>query len=138
MNLVDEWWVGFGEFEPPKSWYHAFTDKGWRHCFCFGYSNGRWILYDPLSRRAEVAILTGEQIDRVIASCRAKGSKFLHFRSHRRHLFQRLTPIYCVSCVKHVLGVRGWAWTPRQLYRLLLRLGAVPAFGTEAPCPTAE
>ena len=127
-SCIDEFWIGFGEFEPPRSWYHVFTEPGWRHVFCLGYSSERWILYDPLSRRAEIAALTGEELDMLIAACKRKGVRFLHFRRQEKHLFQRLTPIYCVSCVKHVLGIRGWAWTPRQLYRLLLRLGATPSY----------
>jgi hypothetical protein len=131
MTLVDEWYVGFGEFEPPRSWFHWFTTPGWRHVFCFGASGSAWIVYDPLSKRAEMAAVTGEYLDHCIAAWKAKGCKFLRVKTQRIHLFQRLVPLYCVTCVKHVLGVRGFAVTPRQLYQLLLSQGAEPAFGTE-------
>lgn len=128
--IVDEWFVGFGEFEPPKSWYHVFTEPGWRHCFCFGRSSqGLWIVYDPLSAHARMAVLPNDEaIMDYVHVWRSIGTRFLRFESQRVHLFARLRPIYCVTCVKHVLGIRGFALTPRQLYRLLIRRGAVPVF----------
>lgn len=121
--------MGFGEFEPPKSWYHVFTQPGWRHCFCFGCTpDGIWIVYDPLSARAQIGATDGETMERFVRAWKAQGTKFLRFAGNRTHLFARLRPIYCVTCVKHVLGIRGFALTPRQLYRLLVRQGAEPAF----------
>jgi hypothetical protein len=125
---VTEWWICFGEFAPKKSWWHIFTRPGWRHVFAIGYSNGQWIILDPMSHRLDVVAMNGDQLDDVIAGIKLMGGRFLRMQSKRIHYFRAWEPLYCVSVVKHLLGINGFAWTPEQLYRLMKKHGAVAAY----------
>jgi hypothetical protein len=127
MNEIEEWFVAFGEFHKSWRWWHLFTRPGWRHVYAFATQRGAWVVVDPLSNRQAVVLLHGDDMDEIIRAHRAAGFPVLRMRReiHKRGFAQ---PLYCVSVVKHLLGLRSWAITPKQLHDAMIRRGAVPAF----------
>ncbi len=129
MTEIDEWFVAFGEFHNRTHWWDVFTKPRWRHCFAFATTRGAWVIVDPLSNRTGVVLLEGKEIDTVIASVRAQGFPILRMRRKQIHSHRQIEPIYCVSTIKHLLGLRSWrAFTPKGLHDEMIRTGAVPAF----------
>jgi hypothetical protein len=128
MSEVHEWYVVFGEFFEKQSRWHIFTRPGWRHVLAFGWSGDRWIIVDPMSHRMGVMAVEGKQLDEMIVGFGLMNAKILRMKRAGIHRLRAWEPLYCVSVIKHLLGLDGFALTPEQLYRLMLRRGAVPAF----------
>lgn len=129
MVRIDEWFVAFGEFQPQLHWWDIFTAPGWRHCYAFAPAGKQWIAVDPLSPRCFVVALEGGEVDEMIAGIRLQGFPILRMKPARLHSHRQIEPIYCVSVIKHLLGIRArWVLTPKQLHREMLKRGAVPAF----------
>jgi len=39
-----------------------------------------------------------------------------------------ITPLYCVTVAKRLLGIQSFAITPKQLYRAMIKRGATKVF----------
>ncbi len=129
MVNIDEWFVAFGEFQPGRHWWDLFTQPRWRHCFAFGTTGKEWIVVDSISIRCFVGTVSGEEIDQMIAGIRLDGFPILRMKAVRLHSHRQIEPLYCVSVIKHLLGIRSrLTLTPKQLHREMLKRGAVPAF----------
>lgn len=126
---IKTWHVAFGDFHPGgRHWWHLFARSGWRHVLVFGYSRGGWIVIDPLMGHTDVRVAMGEEIDRTIAVLKAGGGRILRVERIKRYRWMLRGPVYCVTTVKHLLGMGGLSFTPEQLYHALLRQGATEVF----------
>ena len=59
---------------------------------------------------------------------KAGGGRILRVDRIKRYRWMLRGPVYCVTTVKHLLGMGGISFTPEQLYNALLRQGATEVF----------
>ena len=81
---------------------------GFRHCFAVLETQGRWVIYNPLSHRTEIAVIEGASV-----------LEFMRlYRDQRFHVVPWTIPqvrrkpapwgVYtCVEAVKRVLGIHA-------------------------------
>jgi len=119
------WFVGFIDSEVPRPWYWL-TRPGFRHCFCFYYMPERdcWWFLEWTAYRLHIEPLVGDQIDAIFYLLRTKGTcVVIDCEDLPPAANHGTAPIYCVSWVKQLLGLRGFILTPYQLFRALKRYG---------------
>ncbi|MGB1547865.1 MAG: hypothetical protein ACPHIA_04970 [Alphaproteobacteria bacterium] len=121
-------------------WLHILK-RGYRHCFLAIFQGSRWLIYDPLVHRTEIAALDlpsdfnladwyQQHGLRVVATetlpAPVMPSPFAFWA------YLPLRPFTCVEAVKRVLGIRAaGVFTPWQLYRYLHQFAKR---GTVFPC----
>lgn len=117
--------VCFMESENYGTWsLFTFWRKGFNHCFIVDYDPiaNVWMKAECASERMNFQVFSGDEVDALVgtlctyATCvDAQGDKNATY-------FPRW--LYCVSFVKHFLGIKKW-WivTPYQLYCELLKQG---------------
>jgi hypothetical protein len=95
--------------------------SGFRHCFVLVRRQGCWIVYDPLSHRTNLAVVTGPTSSELVEWYREKGLQVVETTVRLAPLCSApLRPFTCVEAVKRVLGIHApWVTTPWQLYRYL-------------------
>jgi hypothetical protein len=131
--MIRRWLVAFHHVDPAeRHWWHVLTRKGFNHVFIMGFdtSSELWVLMDWHHRGLYVMGLDGERADQLIAHVLDRGGCWLNCEVHdaRPLVFPFGFPISCVGLAKHILGLRSWAVTPRQLYCALRRAGHRPIF----------
>ena len=94
---------------------------GFRHCFVLVYRQGCWVIYDPLSHRTNLAVISGPTMEQLAGWYKENGLRVIQTTVRRAPLRSApLRPFTCVEAVKRVLGIRApWISTPWQLYRYL-------------------
>ena len=94
---------------------------GFRHCFVLVYRQGCWVIYDPLSHRTNLAVVSGRTMDELARWYEENGLRVIETTVRRAPLRSApLRPFTCVEAVKRVLGIHApWITTPWQLYRYL-------------------
>lgn len=123
------WHVAFGDFHKrDRRWWHPFCEPGFSHVLAFGYVRGGWVVIDPLVGHIDVRVAIGSETDLLIGALKVAGGRILRCDRVIRHSWRPRGPVYCVTVVKHLLGVRGFAVTPRQLHDALIAQGAVEVF----------
>jgi hypothetical protein len=95
---------------------------GFRHCFVLVYQQGCWVIYDPLSHRTNLAVISGPTMDELAGWYTEHGLRVIRTTVRRSPLRSApLRPFTCVEAVKRVLGIHApWISTPWQLYRHLV------------------
>jgi len=123
---VEHWLVVFLDTENAPRWWHRFVRPGFRHCLAFGFDGRCWLQVDCLLNLLDVRSFAVAEMTLVLEILASHQAKILAVR--RAAPVSRPVPrgpVYCVSAVKHLLGTRSHGLTPWQLYRSLLRQGAV-------------
>jgi len=121
---VQSWMVAFLDTDNPPRWWHRFVKPGYRHCLAFGFDGRAWLQVDCMLNLLDVRSFADAEMTLVLEVLASHRARILVLE---RTVVSRgilRIPIYCVSTVKHLLGVRCWALTPWQLYRALERRGA--------------
>lgn len=126
-----KWTIAFFE-GGERRWWDIFTRKGFRHCFAFRYLEpmDAWAMVDWSNEGLFVDFLPKRFIDAAILGVNAAGGAFLEVDAVKpgRRIFP-LQPMYCVSAMKELVGLRSWrVITPWQLYCALLKQGAQRMF----------
>lgn len=113
--------------DPQLAWLRVLK-HGYRHCFAVledGRTAGQgaarfaptWIIYNPLSHRTEISVLSGVGRESIAGYYRSLGYRVVE--THVCHPLRRPVPwrpYTCVEAVKRVLGLRArWVFTPWQL-----------------------
>jgi hypothetical protein len=116
----------------PRNWWDRFTRPGFRHCFAVRYLEpmDAWTLVDWNNHGLIIDFLPKRFIDAMIVGVNDAGGVFLEaeVQPTRRRIVP-LTPLYCVSAVKDLIGLRAWrVITPWQLYCALMKRGAQRMF----------
>lgn len=122
----DEWFVAFIR-SGTRRWWKCFTGNNFDHVFTFGYARGHWLLVDWCTFGLKVRLLLDDDIDFIIAGAMRNGT-ILGMKKQPFYRPAPRLPLYCVSAVKHQLGLRSWSITPQQLFCELRRLGAREMF----------
>ena len=127
------WFVGFVDNAHPRPW-NWLTRRGFRHSLCIYYMPERdcWWFLEWSSYRLYVEPLEGEQVDSIFYMLRKSGT-CVEINSQElppptRH---GTIPIYCVSWIKQLLGLRGFILTPYQLFCALKRYGGTVIYTQE-------
>lgn len=119
----------------PTEWHVVFHRKSmnrilsflafgeFKHVSAFGYLPGvkMWLVYDVQWSATRTMLMSKQSIIEWTAGCEILRIARL---GERMSLWSRLG-LYCVSAVKHLIGLGCVAATPDQLYRYILRNGGI-------------
>lgn len=109
----------------PRRWWHLFCRPGFYHCWCYSETSGGVVVLQALERRWNVDWYQASA-ESFAAQLLADGrTRILVIDRPGDARYNPCRPIYCVQVVKAALGLLSSAWTPFQLYRDLLQMGAV-------------
>jgi hypothetical protein len=135
----------------PVEWFVVFHRKsmnrllGWlamgefKHVSAFGYCAGFkcWLIYDVTWSGTRIKLLPHNEFGKAAISLWTQDCYIMKLPRGDAvpHLTSRIG-FYCVSAVKHLIGLRCVAATPSQLYRHILHHGGTLVSGPR-PAPTA-
>lgn len=126
-----EWYVAFYS-DDRRAWWELLDPPGFKHCSAFSYSSHaeRWLLYDVTRDRTFVRAYTVDGFSAYMNHTH-QGATILRISAFPlvRRRWQRWG-FFCTAAVKHLLGIPSRALRPRALFRDLLSMGAIYAFGT--------
>jgi hypothetical protein len=125
----------------PVVWQVCFADRvrrapwdwicpqNYRHAFLLGYLPGldRWLCYDVLFFKTEITVLPGALAGRLLTTAQRQGG-VLNWPAPgalKASWWPRFG-FWCVPAIKHVLGLRCVAMTPKGLHDWMVRHGARP------------
>jgi len=137
------WYLVFcDDDEEIPRWWNRFLKKGFRHAYCFAQNGLCVTVIEPLYHTVQVENYFPEDDPHGVllaefCAC-AWSETYPHVlecqinvdeRGSIRSIFNAFPT--CVSLLKTVVGIKGFAITPYQLYKLALRQGAVEITPTE-------
>lgn len=117
------------------TWHVAFETgrTPWGHVLAYAFDGRSWIVIDPHVRWTEVFTLApGAEFDAWQADLSTRAAIYRIAGAGRAYPWAGL---FCVGKVKHLLGIRSGAFSPRGLERDLARAGAVQVFVRESQDP---
>ena len=104
-----------------RQWWHWMLGP-MKHCFAMKYEHWHWVIFEPWWSRIMLCSLT-----------EAEAAKFHQWARRgvtlvvREHIpgksMQMRGWMSCAALIAHLLGRGYWVWTPRQLYKRLVREG---------------
>ena len=121
-----EWHVFFVSSGRQQGWWRIFTRPGFEHCFAITYDpeTARWFIVDWHICFLVAQPLQDEMVEMLILMAKLEDYKIVRFKpKHDGRIRYRFGWNYCVSAMKHLLGLQSWAVTPYQLYCHLLKKG---------------
>lgn len=105
---------------------------GFSHAFVFRYDavSGQWINCEWCAARLHIEVLPPEIVNATLQYMKESGFAVLAFTvENNGPVFLPRMPVYCISWIKQLLGVRRcWALTPWQLFCALKKRGAEVIF----------
>ncbi len=118
------WIVCFCDCGPV--WWRWFTRPGYRHAFAItkDMQFGVWIVYEWNRYGVDLWLADTDQVDAILNDVEARGGEAWWLTRRREVNAVVRGPATCATAVKHLLGLKGWAFTPKQLRSALQRRGA--------------
>lgn len=114
------------------NWWDRFTRPGFRHCFALRYLReiDAWVKVDWSNQGLHIEVLPKRCVDGVIVAVNKMDGRFLEIEvTEQPRRTVPLVPLYCVSAMKELVGLRNWkVITPYQLYCALRKEGASRMF----------
>ena len=127
-----DWHIFFVDADRSRrAWWHVFCREGFGHIISLRYSprNDKWIKLDWNGYCLDAGIIEDVEVELIFGQLYVGGAHCIKFRPlWRENCTARSILIYCVSAVKHLLGVTSWAVTPYQFYCYLLANGGIEIF----------
>lgn len=122
------------EFYGPLRWNVAFEESrtAWGHVLAFASVGDRWLIVDPHIGYTETYLLKSADFDHWILGLSAMATIL---RIDGARSAWPWSGLFCVGKVKHLIGLRSGAFTPRGLMRDLLRAGAQKVYARESQNP---
>jgi len=123
---------------PRENWWDWLTPEPWRHVCAFGYSvtTESWVIFDVADKHSRISVVDGHWFDRWVAVHRPRFTSILQIHTLPGGDIRARLGLWCVTAVKHLVGLPSGALRPRALHRDLMIYGATPAFedlyGTES------
>lgn len=126
-TVMERWWVIFTD-RNHGGLLHAFTSKGFRHCFALKEIHSGQLLFMEPARERLVVVAAGGWAYEWLKAFSDSGARIV--------VVERTFPLYpvishetpkvgplltCAAVIAYELGIEGWVVTPKQLYRRLLR-----------------
>ena len=124
------WFIGFCDVDLPRPW-RWLTRPGFRHVWACYYVPERecWMFIEWSAYRLYIEIIDGEQVDALIAANRQRGTLVeVGVENNPKRVNWPFAPIYCVTLLTQLIGLRGFIVTPYQLFRALQKAGATVIF----------
>lgn len=127
---VKIWIIGFFDMDRPRMIFSPFLKPGFRHATAFGYDvdKGYWLSLDWGKRGLSVNILDNDECDRLIAFIERHHGRFLEIAPQKSVYRCPILPCWCVTAIRHLLGIKRPYFTPYQLYCAVKRMGGKPIF----------
>lgn len=118
------WIVGFVDCPLPW-WYRIFCRRYFRHCFALRYNEryGLWIFMEWTARGMFVEEYHGPYVDMILEEAAQRGTLVSYKAEPMDQISVPWQPLYCVSWLKHLLNIPGFAITPYQLFCELRKRG---------------
>jgi hypothetical protein len=114
-----EWLVCFVPPIQPQ-WWHWTVRSKWKHCFAMKRESSTWTLFEPWWSRMMLAHLTREEAA-LFLEWASTGTVLSVREAIPGRSMQLRGWMTCSALVAHLLGRKYWAWTPKHLYRRLIR-----------------
>jgi len=126
----DQWIIGFFDIERPRFLFSPFLKPGFRHALGLKYDPDKkiWMLMDWSKRGLKVTVHDSDEVDRIIAFVERHNGRFILCNQEKAIYRFPIMPCWCVTAIRHLLGIRKPLFTPYQLYKELKRRGATPIF----------
>lgn len=130
MGRPIRWIVGFFDIDRPRMIFSPFLKPGFRHAIAFGYDVDKklWVSLDWGKRGLGITLMNDDECDRLVAFVERHNGCFLQYDGTRAIYRMPLMPCWCVTAIRHLLGIRTPLLTPWQLYCALVKRGAQPIF----------
>jgi hypothetical protein len=139
-----EWYVFFLDTDRSQwKWWHWFCREGFAHVSALRYDpkSKVWILLDWNSAHLESKVVNRDDVELFFGQL-YHGASCVRMKPLWRPAGPpRSSLMYCVTAIKHLMGIDCWAVTPYQLYSTLIRNGAIevwPAITSEASALALE
>ncbi len=122
------WYIGFRPVpkQLPRPW-RWFIHKNFSHVLAFRYDPKHevWIFLEWSGMTVFAEIWEGKEMDSLFTWLKHDGALVSYEARHNpSEIIKLRMPFYCVSWVKHLLGLRNCiAMTPYQLYKELIKRG---------------
>lgn len=128
IEVPQEWYVVFSSRTKNVrwSWWHIFTRPGFEHAAAFTYSPDKalWIYVDWASNGLHILLLSSVEMSDTVDVFKFHDARFVRMTKVDRVSVPWFTSVYCVSAIRHILGISGWTFmTPYFLYRKIIKLG---------------
>lgn len=129
LALPDFWYACFMK-TGSEAWWDRFLPPGFRHVYLIGYvaAHDVWLLFDPRRAWSVLGVVSVGTVGSLLSRAVGEGAALLvkpEGDAMSPGWLGRLG-FYCVPAVKHALGLRCVAVTPRGLHDCLLKMGARP------------
>lgn len=134
--MITCWYVGFVGDIPgkPRNWFDIFTCKSFRHVLALAYDPvcKTWLHYEPTVTGTKIALYTrdSKEVSALISAVTEYGV-WLKIEGQTGSYKTGCWRLYCVPAIKHLVGLKSSALTPKGLFRDLLKAGAKPIFEKE-------
>jgi hypothetical protein len=115
-------------FSPKIKWdvWSLFTlhRKNFDHVTALRYDpvGGFWMMVDWSSFGLVCTALKTSEIDAILTHAHNNEWPVVKYKA-KAYASEQVFGYYCVSAIKHLLGIADWAYTPYQLYKALIRNG---------------
>jgi hypothetical protein len=128
--MQEEWIIGFFDIDRPRMVFSPFLKPGFRHAMALRYDVDKkvWLCLNWGKRGLTVKALDHNEVDRVIAFVHKHNGTFLAAKAQKSVYRFPVLPCWCVTAIRHLLGIKKTYFTPYQLYCALLKSGATPMF----------
>jgi hypothetical protein len=132
----------------PSEWFVVFHRKStnrvlsflafgeFKHVSAFGYYAGfkAWLIYDVQWRGTRLLMIPHSEDGKQIIAGWTDDCEIVKIaRGEKRSALSSRIGLYCVSAIKHLIGLRCVAVTPSDLYRHILRNGGMLIDGRARP-----
>lgn len=121
------WQVCFVGTERRAPW-DWFLPAGYRHAFLLGYlpDHELWLCYDVHCWGSEISVMSGARAGSLLTWATREGGVLNWPAAAVTPSWRLRFGFWCVPAIKHVLGLRCVAMTPRRLHDWMVRHGARP------------
>ena len=126
------WHIGFLS-RPFSNWWDIFSPSWCRHVLAYGYvlQSDRWIVVDPAQDRTLVAVMTTHEFDDWLATVLIQDPIILRIPAGPGDSFTNRIFQTCSSIVARIAGLKGSAWRPMALIRMLKAQKAEIIYGPQ-------
>lgn len=133
-----EWFVVF-HTKVSRRWVEILAFGRFKHVSAFAYCPGfrAWLHYDVQLSGTRIRLLTQATAGAMFARFLEAGEIVKIVRGTARPAWRSYLGFYCVTAVKHLLGLRCGALRPDALHRHILRHGGIRVDGRQ-PAPAAD
>lgn len=131
---VTVWFIGFAPYAGTRRWLKKWLHPRYGHVFALTQFGDDVLVVEPTEKAVSFGLLrhpTGEKLCADLAAlawaAQREDLHFLRVQTKAKPLgfAHGLLPT-CVTFIKAISGIGGWAVTPYQLYHHLMRRGALP------------